>query len=89
MNWMNQFNNLNGNYIKKVMFELIKEKYYKNEQIIDRLGTMLANESDMKSFFTLVTDVYETAYMKSVQDHKEQLTQLGLTATIVAEKTRT
>lgn len=71
------------------MFELIKEKYYKNEQIIDRLGTMLANESDMKSFFTLVTDVYETAYMKSVQDHKEQLTQLGLTATIVAEKTRT
>lgn len=86
---MNQFNNLNGNYIKKVMFELIKEKYYKNEQIIDRLGTMLANESDMKSFFTLVTDVYETAYMKSVQDHKEQLTQLGLTATIVAEKTRT
>ena len=89
MNWMNQFNNLNGNYIKKVMFELIKEKYYKNEQIIDRLGTMLANESDMKSFFTLVTDVYETAYMKSVQDHKEQLTQLGLTATIVAEKNRT
>ena len=89
MNWMNQFNNLNGNYIKKVMFDLIKEKYYKNEQIIDRLGTMLANESDMKSFFTLVTDVYETAYMKSVQDHKEQLTQLGLTATIVAEKTRT
>ena len=89
MNWMNQFNNLNGNYIKKVMFELIKEKYYKNEQIIDRLGTMLANESDKKSFFTLVTDVYETAYMKSVQDHKEQLTQLGLTATIVAEKTRT
>ncbi len=86
---MNQFNNLNGNYIKKVMFDLIKEKYYKNEQIIDRLGTMLANDSDMKSFFTLVTDVYETAYMKSVQDHKEQLTQLGLTATIVAEKTRT
>ncbi len=89
MNWMNQFNNLNGNYIKKVMFDLIKEKYYKNEQIIDRLGTMLANDNDMKSFFTLVTDVYETAYMKSVQDHKEQLTQLGLTATIVAEKTRT
>ncbi len=86
---MNQFNNLNGNYIKKVMFDLIKEKYYKNEQIIDRLGTMLANDNDMKSFFTLVTDVYETAYMKSVQDHKEQLTQLGLTATIVAEKTRT
>ena len=71
------------------MFDLIKEKYYKNEQIIDRLGTMLANDNDMKSFFTLVTDVYETAYMKSVQDHKEQLTQLGLTATIVAEKTRT
>ena len=45
----------------------------------------MVTEADLKSFFQLVTDIYESAYLKSVADHREQLGKMGLKATIVAE----
>ena len=42
-------------------------------------------ESDLSAFFKMVRDVYETAYLKAVNDHKEQLEKAGITARIVSE----
>ncbi len=82
MNWFGQ----NTSYqVKKVMFDLIPERYQKNESIIERLGAVLVTESDVKSFFKLIADVYESGYLKSVNDNKEQLKKLGLNVRVVAQ----
>ena len=86
MSWLNQISNFQSNYIKKVMFDLMKDKYHKNEQIIDRISGLLTTENDIKNFFTMVTDIYESAYMKSVEDHRQQLQKLGLKVNIVANQ---
>lgn len=64
------------------MFDLMQEKYPKNEEIIERIGASLTTEKDIKDFLGLVTDLYEMAYLKAVNDHREQLTKLGLVANI-------
>lgn len=83
MSWIDYFSNARGHYIKKTMFDVLQEKYSQNEPIIDRLGVTLLTENDLKSFMKLVADIYETAYLKAVNDHKEQLQKAGLVARIV------
>ena len=68
------------------MFEVLKERYAQNENIIERVGAHLVTEDDVKSFYKLITDVYEKAYLKAVQDHREQLEKAGFAARIVPTK---
>ena len=84
--WMDMMMNPKIHHVKKVMFEVLKERYGRNENIIERITSAMVTESDMESFFKLVTDIYEIAYLKSVADHKEQLEKLGLSATIVGDR---
>jgi hypothetical protein len=86
MNWFNF--NQNSYQIKKAMFDLIQERYQRNEQIIERLGVSLVTEGDLKSFLKMIADVYESGYMKSVNDHKEQLNKLGLNSRIVPQPSK-
>jgi len=82
MNLMGYFGNVQSHYFKKVMFELVKERYQSNEPIIEKLSTTLSSEKEVKEFFKLATDLYEIGYLKSVEDHREQLKKLGLNARI-------
>lgn len=84
--WINFFSNPRSHYLKKVMFEVLKERYFQNEPIIERLSVMLMTESDMNQFVKMMVDVYETAYMKAVNDHKEQLSKLGINVKISQPK---
>jgi hypothetical protein len=85
-NWMDMMVNPKIHHVKKTMFEVLKERYAQNENIIERIGVAMATEGDLKAFFSLVTDIYELAYMKAVADHHEQLSKLGLAVNIVADK---
>lgn len=82
-NWLDYFQNPRGHYLKKTMFEVLKERYAQNEQIIERMGVTLLTESDLNAFVKMIGDVYESAYMKAVNDHREQLQKAGLVARIV------
>ena len=82
MNFLDYFASLQGQYVKKISFEILQERYAQNEPILERLSHNMT-ESDTKAFVKLLTDVYEIAYLKAVNDHKEQLTKIGLTAKIV------
>jgi hypothetical protein len=66
------------------MFEILKERYAPHEPILERISTSLTVDKDLQMFFKLVTDVYEMAYLKAVNDHSEQLKKLGLSAKVVA-----
>jgi nickel-dependent lactate racemase len=88
MNFLDYFGNTNIHYIKKSMFEVLQERYSKNEQIIERVAASLITEKDTKDFLKLVTDIYEMAYLKSVKDHKEALQKVGLVATVKADHSK-
>lgn len=81
--WMDYFSNPRGHYLKKTMFEVLKERYAQNEQIIERMGVTLLTESDLTAFVKMVGDIYEMAYLKAVNDHREQLQKAGLVARVV------
>jgi hypothetical protein len=85
--WMDMMMNPKSHHVKKVMFEILKDRYGKNENIIERISASLVTDSDMKEFFHLVTSIYESAYVKCVEDHKEQLKKSGLEANIVPTST--
>ena len=84
---MDMLMNPKSQHVKKVMFEILKERYGKNENIIERLSAALVTDNDMKDFFNLVTNIYEAAYFKCVEDHKEQLKKAGLAVNVVPEST--
>ena len=84
--WADYMMNPKGHQLKRIMFEFLKERYAANEQIVERVGTALVTEADTKSFLKFVTDIYETAYMKAVNDHREQLKKLGLVAKVTDGK---
>jgi hypothetical protein len=81
--WMDYFSNPRGHFVKKTMFDVLQERYAQNEQIIERLSIALQTEDDLKAFFKMVGDIYEIGYLKSVNDHKEQLQKAGLIARVV------
>ena len=80
--------NQNSYQIKRAMFELMPERYQKNEQIIERLGAVLVTEGDVKSFFKMIADVYEAGYLKSVTDHRNELKKIGLAARVVSQDSK-
>ena len=81
--WVDYFSNPKGHAFKKTMFEVLRERYAVNESIVDRLSVALATDTDMNEFLKLVADIYETAYIKAVDDQREQLAKVGLSARIV------
>lgn len=82
--WMDYMSNPRGHYLKKTMFEVLQERYAQNEQIIERMGVTLLTENDLTAFMKMVGDIYEMAYLKAVNDHREQLQKAGLVARIVS-----
>ena len=87
--FMHYFANPRVNSLKKVMFDVLKERFAQNEQIVDRIGHSLVTQEDMNQFLKLVTDVYEVAYLKAVNDHRGQLEKLGLEVTITSMPNQT
>lgn len=83
---MDYFSNPRGHFIKKTLFDILKERYAHSEPIIERLSIALQTEDDLKAFFKMIGDIYELGYLKSVNDHKEQLQKAGLVARIVSDK---
>ncbi len=79
------FQNPHSSAIKKYLFELLKEKYSKNEKFIDRLSSYVVTKEDYESLGILIVDIFETGFIKAVNEYKEQLTKMGLKVDIVPE----
>jgi len=75
-----------NNFIKKNIFEILKERFSRNENILDRILYHLATDQDIKDFNKLVADIYEVAYTKCVEDHRKKFQELGYKVNIVADK---
>lgn len=71
-------------YFKKYILEILKSKYNKNEKIVERVLFFLSDD-DLKEFSSLITDIYESAYLKCVEDHKVSLEKIGYKVNVVPQ----
>ena len=78
--------NPRGVAFKKTMYEFLKERYPKNEKIVERLSLHLNTEEDLHAYLKLTTEIFEMGYLKAMEDYKDQLNSLGLKARIIPAK---
>lgn len=72
--------------IKKYLFEILKERYAKNEKFIDRLASNITTKEDYGDLGSFITDIYEIGFLKAVAEYKEQFEKIGMKVNIVAEE---
>ena len=75
-----------NHFIKKNIFEILKERFSRNENILDRILYHLATDQDVKDLNILIADIYEVAYTKCVEDHRKKFEELGYKVNIVADQ---
>lgn len=72
--------------IKRYLFELLKERYSRNERFIDRLSSQIMTKEDYENLGIFITDVFETGFLKAMNEYKEQFEKMGMRVNIVAEE---
>jgi len=72
--------------VKRYLFEMLKEKYIKNEKFIDRISSLMVTKDDYESLAALMADLYESGFIRAVDQYKGQLSKMGLKVEIVAEE---
>lgn len=83
--WSQLLNTAFSAHIKKYLYDILKDRYSRNEEFIERLASSIVTNKDVEGLGKLVADLYEVGYVKSVNDHKEILEAKGYKATICAE----
>jgi hypothetical protein len=81
-NWMNALARPQSMHIKKMVGQLIQERYPKHEDLLDRISSALITIADVEAFNKLIVDIYEVAYLKCIEDHRQALERAGHKAII-------
>ena len=68
--------------LKKWLYELLKEKYPPHDTIVERISTSLATDQDVTDIGSLITQIYESGYLKAVADYQSQMEELGVRVTV-------
>jgi hypothetical protein len=82
-NWLEHFTNPQGTAFKRYLYEILKDKYPKHHDIIERIAANLQTEGDLQNFSALVIELFEMAYAKAVEDYKGELKKMGYKVDIV------
>ncbi len=80
------FQNPQSIAIKKYLFEILKERYGRNERFIERISTLIATKEDYDGFGSFITDIYETGFLKAVNEYKDQFHKMGMKVSVVPEE---
>lgn len=79
---INNFQNNFQRLAKKYLFELLKENYQKNEEMINRLTFTLATEKDVQDLCQIVADAWSCGFKEAVDQYKNKLQGLGYAVVI-------
>jgi hypothetical protein len=80
------FQNPQSIAIKRYIFEVLKERYSKNEKFVDRLASLITTKEDYESLGIFITDLYETGFLRAVDQYKDQFNKMGMKVSIVPEE---
>lgn len=73
--------------VRKYLFDMLKERYSRNAEYIERLAAGITTKVDYDALGSLMADVYEAGFVRAVDQYKEQLAKVGMKVNIVPEKT--
>lgn len=71
--------------LKKYLFEILKDRYWKNEKYIERLAASTMVQDDYDGLGSLIVDVFELGFLRAVDQYKDQMAKMGLRVQIVPE----
>lgn len=71
--WDQYFNKPYSGPVKKYLFEVLAEKYEKNEPVIDRLMHTFDMKKDIEALVELFGDIYQSGYEVSYNQFKEEI----------------
>jgi hypothetical protein len=63
--------------------EILKNRYPKHEQILERIAPSLVLDKDVQAFADLIVEVYELGYLKAITDYEKEINKLGYNVKIV------
>lgn len=72
--------------VRKYLFEMLKERYSRNADYIERLSAGVTTKADYEALGSLMADVYEAGFVRAVDQYKEQLARMGMKVSVVPEK---
>jgi hypothetical protein len=71
--------------VRKWLIEMLREKYTKHDNLVERMSHYLVTEKDMDEFTRFVADLFEMGYLKCLNDYKAKLKELGLNVKVVGK----
>jgi len=78
-------NNPHSVAIKKYLFEVLKERYRRNERYVERLAATTVVREDYEGLSTLVADLFEVGFLRAVDQYKDQIAKMGFKIDVVPE----
>ena len=81
-NYMKYMANPRAYTLKKWASDLLGADYVKHDEVIERISTSLLTDKDVENFGKLLTNVYESAYHKAVDDYKSEFEKMGIKVSI-------
>lgn len=60
------------------MSQFLTHRYDRNKDIIERIGHTLVTETDFKNFMALAVDLYESGFMRAVDEYQGKLANMGI-----------
>lgn len=78
MNLASYFNNPHSSFIKKYLFEILKNDYSNHEKFIDRICHQLSMKEDAQSFVELVGIAYRNGYLLASNQYNEKLREMNI-----------
>lgn len=86
MNLADKLMNPRGQAIKKWASELLKDRYPKHDQFLERMSHAVVTDQDLQDFGKFAVDLFEVGYFKCMNDYKDSLKDLGINVTVVPER---
>lgn len=80
------FQNPQSTTIKRYLFEILQERYSKNEKFIDRIAATVVTKEDFDGLGSFVTDIFEAGFLRAIDQYKDQLHKMGVKVNIVPEQ---
>jgi hypothetical protein len=75
--------NPQSHVIKKYMFDILGSRFPAHEEILERMASSLVTSNDLQAFGKMITDVYEVAYFKCLEQQQDMLKKAGVRVNVV------
>jgi hypothetical protein len=73
-----------NNALRQFMFQILQGSFAEHEGMLERFMGEVKSEKDYAAFTKLFMAVYESAFLKAVEQNREALERIGYRATITA-----